>query len=96
MLKENDYWQTPQYILDKVNEFWPGGWFVPCPVNHSTTLARTALDGRFNKWPARCYINPPFSQYLKWASHGRLQLDCARQVNEFVERKAYEAMRASA
>lgn len=66
MLKENDYWQTPQYILDKVNEFWPEGWFDPCPANHE-------IDRLHRIWPEKCYINPPFSQYLKWAQHGRLQ-----------------------
>lgn len=63
VLKENDFWQTPQYILDAVNKMWPDGWFDPCPVNPD-------FDGLKIKWPDKCFINPPFSQYKQWAFHG--------------------------
>lgn len=61
-----DHWQTPPYILDAIDKFWPQGWFDPCPAN-------PALDGLDGKWPARTYINPPFSQYRAWTDHGRHQ-----------------------
>lgn len=61
-----DDWQTPLMILDAVDKFWPEGWFDPCPPNPT-------FDGLGVKWPEKCFINPPFSQYLRWAKHGRLQ-----------------------
>lgn len=62
-LKANDYWRTPGYILGAVDAMWPDGWFDPCPVNPE-------FDGLTIKWPEKCYVNPPFSQYKEWAWHG--------------------------
>lgn len=63
-----DCWQTPPWLLELVNQFYGSRdqWFDPCPPN-------PGFDGLSIKWPSNTYINPPFSQYKKWASHGRLQ-----------------------
>ncbi len=65
-LKENDFWQTPRYILDAVDKMWPDGWFDPCPVN-------PIFDGLALVWPECTFINPPFSQYKQWALRGMFQ-----------------------
>ena len=61
-----DNWQTPPEILDRVNEFWPSGWLDPCPPDPT-------FDGLKKKWAQQAFINPPFSQYLKWLLHGLTQ-----------------------
>lgn len=61
-----DCWQTPPWLLALMDEFFEGQWFDPCPVNPT-------FDGLAVKWPEKCFINPPFSQYLKWAEHGFVQ-----------------------
>lgn len=63
---EKDSWRTPGYILEKVNLFYDGKWFDPCP-------SEPVLNGLNTPWPPKSYINPPFSQYLKWAKYGVLQ-----------------------
>lgn len=63
-LKPNDYWRTPNYITDAVNELWPDGWMDPCPANPK-------IDGMSYNWCQPAYINPPFSNYLKWAEWGQ-------------------------
>jgi len=61
-----DNWKTPPWLLTLITEFYEGGWFDPCPDNPT-------FNGLAIKWPAKTYINPPFSQYLKWAQHGFVQ-----------------------
>jgi hypothetical protein len=60
---ESDHWQTPAYILDAVNGFYGGDWFDPCP-------ASSTFDGLSMPWNKPVYVNPPFSNYLEWATHG--------------------------
>lgn len=64
--KIKDCWMTPFPIIERVDAFFEGEWFDPCPTN-------PRFDGLAVKWPAKTYINPPFSEYLKWVKHGRLQ-----------------------
>lgn len=62
----NDYWQTPPELIAKIDEFYEGEWFDPCPAD-------PGFDGLAMPWPPKVYVNPPFSQYKKWAEYGRLQ-----------------------
>lgn len=64
--KVRDNWQTPLNILGLVDRFYGGQWFDPCPINPE-------FNGLTMKWHPRTYINPPFSEYLEWAKHGKLQ-----------------------
>lgn len=65
-LKPNDYWQTPKYITDAVNELWPAGWMDPCPANPK-------IDALSYNWCQPAYVNPPFSEYKMWAIGGCYQ-----------------------
>ena len=69
-LKPNDFWQTPQYIWAVINEFNNHQTVDMAPI--STLEDGYTLDSLAIPWPAtaKCYINPPFSQYLAWAKHG--------------------------
>jgi len=62
---ERDLWQTPSYILFAIRSFFPR-MFDPCPSGYTLDAFREdapLLEG------LQLYINPPFSQYLKWAKH---------------------------
>lgn len=68
-LRPTDYWQTPPELLEKIVGFLgPNDWADPCPSDPS-------IDGLRMVWGRTCYINPPFSQYLKWAEYGKDQFD---------------------
>ena len=58
-----DCWQTPPALLARVKYFFGGEYFDPCPPNPT-------FDGLAIQWPEKTYINPPFSEYLKWVEHG--------------------------
>lgn len=62
----SDSWQTPRSILDAVDALWPDGWFDPCPAN-------PGFDGLSVEWRKHSFINPPFSEYLKWVEYGLTQ-----------------------
>lgn len=68
---ERDNWRTPGYILEAVKAFWGTAWRDPCPA-----------DPRFDAFDMawvpcdRLFINPPFSEYLRWAEHfARMRCD---------------------
>ena len=65
-LKPNDFWQTPEYILDAINMMWPNGWFDPCPINPSFDGLK--IDISYQRGIPK-YFNPPFSQYLDWVKY---------------------------
>lgn len=58
----NDFWQTPEYILEKVRRVLGKDYFDPCPINPE-------FDGLDIEWDSRCYINPPYSRgsLEKWS-----------------------------
>ncbi len=60
-----DGWMTPPYILERINAMWVI-WFDPCPVS-------PIEDGLTGSWCDHTYVNPPFSQYPAWATHGLRQ-----------------------
>lgn len=63
-----DLYQTPRYILDKVDEFYGKDfWDDPCPIAHTQdNLAPEIFECLANHFIGNFYINPPFSQYAKW------------------------------
>lgn len=70
-----DNYITPPRILEAVNTLWPRGWFDPCPSKRSCWYdGDSVYDGLVNSWPIESYVNPPFSQYLKWLAHGLPQM----------------------
>lgn len=81
-----DFYQTPQYILDAVNAFFPYGYFDPCPPN-------PAFDGLSIKWPDAVYLNPPFSTYKDWAEKGRREAN-GEQLWIFNQRHSTEWQRS--
>lgn len=64
--KWRDFYQTPGYILDAVKNFYGGEFFDPCPVNPT-------FDGLSTVWQPNSFINPPFSDYKSWVTHGLKQ-----------------------
>lgn len=66
-LKPNDFWQTPQYILKVVDQFYsPWQWDDICPVE-------PIIDSLQYPWVQPLYGNPPYSEYLKWAKYAVTQ-----------------------
>lgn len=56
----NDFWYTPNYVLDCVHDFFNGAYFDPCPIN-------PYFNGLERDWGSNCFINPPYSKELKKA-----------------------------
>ena len=54
--KLSDDWSTPSHIYKQVIE---KGYFDPCPLNSDE-------DGLNMEWGNKNFVNPPFSQLLKW------------------------------
>ena len=84
---ERDHWQTPEYILKAVEEFYLQYFednfleideyfkiFDPCPANPT-------FNGLEVQWEHLNFINPPFSQYKKWATKGLSELEKAEKEN---------------
>lgn len=66
-LKPNDFWQTPQYILKVIDQFYsPWQWDDICPVE-------PVIDSLQYPWVQPLYGNPPFGEYLKWAEYAVTQ-----------------------
>lgn len=61
----NNYWQTPNYILDLVNIFYDNDYFDPCPIN--PTFDGLSLDCN---WTKKAFVNPPYSrgEIEKWTT----------------------------
>lgn len=51
-----DNYATPEWIL-KIFECW----FDPCPLNDNPQI-----DGLIIEWQNKTYVNPPYSNPLKW------------------------------
>lgn len=65
-----DNYETPEYILEAVNEFYGGRneWYDPCP--RRPVLDVFSLDRSSPGISKRkMYINPPFSEYRKFVQH---------------------------
>ena len=52
--KKTDDWATPKFIYEQTK-----GMFDPCPIN-------ATFDGLKIEWQKRNFVNPPYSQLLKW------------------------------
>ncbi len=61
--KPNDFWQTPEYILERVRAMYPN-YFDPCPPKPG----KDGL-GLFWDWDG-VFVNPPFSQLARWVDYG--------------------------
>lgn len=55
-IKVSDSYATPKWLLDLFKD-----WFDPCPLNYSPVA-----DGLLIDWGYRTYVNPPYSEPLKW------------------------------
>jgi hypothetical protein len=62
-----DNWITPDYIKDAVEAYFLGEYYDPCPEDPKSC-------GLSDPWGVHAYVNPPFSQYQKWADYGLSQL----------------------
>lgn len=58
MIKPNDFWYTPPYVLRPVNEFFEEVFFDPCPIDPD-------FNGLISQWGYDCFINPPYSRDLR-------------------------------
>jgi hypothetical protein len=69
---DRDTWLTPRYIIEELGPFD----FDPCPYvsNPQWVCERYATDGLREPWIGRVFMNPPFSQTMRWlalhADHG--------------------------
>lgn len=52
----SDEWATPKYIYDQAME---KGMYDPCPLGGTS-------NGLKSDWGADNYVNPPYSQLLRW------------------------------
>ena len=52
-----DDYKTPKWLM----ETFFNGWFDPCPLNPNPDP-----DGLKIEWRNRTYVNPPYSNPLKW------------------------------
>lgn len=51
-----DNWQTPNYIMERVNEFYRGDYFDPFPPS-------PLVDAMISPWEEKnLYLNPPYSR----------------------------------
>ena len=51
-----DNWGTPDWLMDVFSD-----WFDPCPFNSNPEIDGLKLD-----WKDKTYVNPPYSNPLKW------------------------------
>ncbi len=51
-----DNYATPKWLLELFD-----GWYDPCPLNPSPSF-----DGLKIEWGKKTYVNPPYSNPLKW------------------------------
>lgn len=54
--KKSDEWETPKFIYDQAME---KGMYDPCPLGGKK-------DNLKNDWGESNFVNPPYSQLLKW------------------------------
>ena len=53
---KGDSYATPTWLMDVFE-----GWFDPCPLNFNPEF-----DGLSIEWGNKTYVNPPYSEPLKW------------------------------
>jgi len=53
---KGDNYPTPFWLFDLFED-----WFDPCPLND-----KPSVDGLTIEWGGRTYVNPPYSEPLKW------------------------------
>ena len=51
-----DNWGTPDWLMNVFKD-----WFDPCPFNPNPSM-----DGLSIEWKDKTYVNPPYSNPLKW------------------------------
>ena len=56
MIMNGDNYATPSWLMDLFK-----GWFDPCPLNDNPDF-----DGLSIEWKEKTYVNPPYSEPLKW------------------------------
>ena len=54
--RNTDDWATPKFIYEQAMK---KGMYDPCPL-------RSAVDGLEIEWKKSNFVNPPYSQLLKW------------------------------
>jgi len=54
--KESDNYKTPKWLMDLFSN-----WYDPCPLNNNPQI-----DGLRVNWINKTYVNPPYSNPLKW------------------------------
>ena len=52
----NDNYKTPKWLMNIFED-----WFDPCPLNDNPKI-----DGLGIEWKSKTYVNPPYSNPLKW------------------------------
>ena len=52
----SDSYPTPKWLMDVFKD-----WFDPCPLNNNPTFDGLSID-----WKERTYVNPPYSEPLRW------------------------------
>ncbi len=57
-LRMNDDYNTPDWIKEIFMD-----WFDPCPIS---TGELRAFDGLGSSWAKHTFVNPPYSNPLKW------------------------------
>jgi hypothetical protein len=55
-----DNWGTPEWLMNVFED-----WFDPCPFNPEFDKAKHQ-DGLEIEWKDKTYVNPPYSNPLKW------------------------------
>jgi hypothetical protein len=65
---KDDTYATPKWLIDLFE-----GWFDPCPLNFNPEI-----DGLSIEWKDKTYVNPPYSEPLKWVE---------KAINEMNKRK---------
>jgi hypothetical protein len=57
--KKNDDYATPKWLKDSLFK----DWFDPCPLAIGGCFQ---IDGLSQPWKDRTFVNPPYSEPLKW------------------------------
>lgn len=68
--KNSDHWETPKHIYEK---FMNKNYFDPCPL-HSN------FDGLEIEWNGKLFINPPYSNIIKWVDKAILEKNNYEEV----------------
>jgi len=74
---DNDFWYTPEYILQAVRGVLGNDYFDPCPINPT-------FDGLDVTWGRNCFINPPYSRKLKKAFIHKGTKEIKKEGKEYI------------